>query len=120
LQQIKKKKTKRLSPYLETEVRDRDELLKVVKYEPYIRNKAALTLFWDLDATNHEVTMLKIKHILLRERYGEGEVPHEVKNRWRTNPAYMFLSIGSPIRPEDMENVMKQLKKRIESRVGLL
>ena len=64
--------------------------------------------------------MLKIKHILLRERYGEGEVPHEVKNRWRTNPAYMFLSIGSPIRPEAMDNVMKQLKKCIESRVGLL
>lgn len=33
-------------------------LLTVVKYEPYIRNKAALTLFWDLNARNHEVTML--------------------------------------------------------------
>jgi integrase/recombinase XerD len=47
LQQIKKKKTKRLSPYLETEIWDRDELLTAVKYEPYIRNKAALTLFWE-------------------------------------------------------------------------
>ncbi|MFL6523704.1 MAG: hypothetical protein ACJ71B_09525, partial [Nitrososphaera sp.] len=75
LQQIKKKKTKRLSPYLETEIWDRDELLTAIKYEPYIRNKAALTLFWDLDAGNHEVTMLKIKHIRLREKYGEGEVP---------------------------------------------
>ena len=35
LQQIKKKKTKRHSPYLETEVWDRDELLTVVKYEQY-------------------------------------------------------------------------------------
>jgi integrase/recombinase XerD len=79
LQQIKKKKTKRLSPYLETEIWDRDELLTVVKYESYIRNKAALTLFWDLDARNHEVILLKIKHIRLREKYGEGEVPHEAK-----------------------------------------
>jgi|SRR5918994_1879759 hypothetical protein len=76
---IKEKKTKRLSPYSESEIWDRDELLLVVKYEPYIRNKAALTLFWDLDARNHEVTMLKIKHIRMRERYGEGEVPHEAK-----------------------------------------
>jgi integrase/recombinase XerD len=59
--QIKKKKTKRLSPYSETEIWDKDELLTVIKYQPYLRNKAALTLFWDLDARNHEVTMLKIK-----------------------------------------------------------
>jgi hypothetical protein len=36
-------------------------------------------LFWDFDARNHEVTLLKIKHIRLREQYGEGEVPHEAK-----------------------------------------
>jgi integrase/recombinase XerD len=74
---IKEKKTKRLSPYSETEIWDRDELLSIVKYEPHIRNKAALTLFWDLDARNHEVTMLRIKHLRLRDKYGEGEVPHE-------------------------------------------
>jgi len=76
---IKEKKTKRLSPYSETEIWDRDELLLVVKHEPYIRNKAALTLFWNLDARKHEVTMLKIKHLRLREKYGEDEVPHEAK-----------------------------------------
>jgi integrase/recombinase XerD len=76
---IKEKKTKRLSPYSETEIWDRDELLSIVKYEPHIRNKAALTLFWDLDARNHEVTMLRIKHLRLRDKYGEGEVPHEAK-----------------------------------------
>ena len=41
--------------------------------------KAALTLFWDLDARNHEVTMLKIKNIRLKERYGEGEIPYNTK-----------------------------------------
>ena len=45
----------------------------------YKRNKAALSLLWDFDARNHEVTLLKIKHIRLRERYGEGEIPHESK-----------------------------------------
>ena len=64
---------------METEVLERDEILFVLKYEPYIRNKAPLTLFWDLDARNHEVTLLKIKHIRLKERYGEGEIPHEAK-----------------------------------------
>ena len=37
---LKGKKTKRLSPYLETELWDRDEILFIVKYEPHIRNKA--------------------------------------------------------------------------------
>jgi integrase/recombinase XerD len=32
--QIRKKKTKRLSPYSETEIWDLDEILSVVKYEP--------------------------------------------------------------------------------------
>ena len=132
MQQIKKKKTKRLSPYLETEIWDRDKLLKVVKYEPYIRDKTALTLFWDLDARNHEVTMLKIKHFRLRERDGEDEVPHEAKTSggpilltcsfpyvrdWLNNHPFRNssearlicnLHNGSPIRPEAVDNVMKQ------------
>ena len=41
--------------------------------------KQALSLLWDLDARNHEVTLLKIKHIRLKEKYGEGEIPHEAK-----------------------------------------
>jgi integrase/recombinase XerD len=71
--QNKRKENLRQSPYSETEIWDRDELLTIVKYEPYLRNKAALTLCWNMDARNHEVTMLKIKNIRLRERYGEGE-----------------------------------------------
>jgi integrase/recombinase XerD len=66
---IKKKVTKRLSPYLESELWELDELLLIIKYEPFKRNKAALALFWDLDARNHEITLLKIKHIRLRERH---------------------------------------------------
>lgn len=73
------KRTKRLSPYLETEVWEKDELLIIIKYERFKRNKAVLSLLWDLNARPHEVTLLKIRHIRLRVKYGEGEVPHEAK-----------------------------------------
>jgi integrase/recombinase XerD len=134
---IKEKRTKRLSPYSETELWERDEILSIVKYEPYLRNKAALTLFWDLDARNHEITLLKIKHIRLLERYGEGEIPHESKTG--TGPILLTCSFpyvrdwlnkhpfknspdarlicnlhnGSPVRPEVMWTIMKQLRSRI-------
>jgi integrase/recombinase XerD len=115
----------------------RDELLTVIKYEPYKRNKAALSLLWDLDARNHEVTLLKIKHIRLKEKYGEGEIPHEAKNWYWSRIAYMFISLckrlayehpfrnelnarmicnlltGGPIKPDSLCTVMKQLRKRI-------
>ena len=58
---------------------ERDDILLITKYETYKRNKAILTLLWDLNARNHEITLLKIKHIRLREKYGEGEIPHEAK-----------------------------------------
>ena len=50
-----------------------------MKYEPHKRNKAAITLMWDLNARNHELTLLRIKHVRLREKYGEGEIPYEAK-----------------------------------------
>jgi integrase/recombinase XerD len=71
---IKAKRTKRLSPYVETEIWDRDELFTVIKYEQYKRNNAALALLWDIDARPHEATLLKIKHIRLNAKYGEGEI----------------------------------------------
>jgi integrase/recombinase XerD len=55
---IKERKTKRISPYSEAELWERDEILFILKFEPYKRNKAALALFWDLDARNHEITRL--------------------------------------------------------------
>ncbi len=76
---FKKIRTKRLSPYLESELWEKDEIISIIKYEPYLRNKAALMLMWDLNARSHEITLLKIKHIRLKERYGEGEVPYEAK-----------------------------------------
>jgi len=134
---IKEKKTKRLGPYSEAELWEREEILSIIKYEPYKRNKAALTLFWDLDARNHEVTMLKIKYIRLREQYGEGEIPNGAKTG--SGPALLTSSFpyvrdwlnehpfrnesearlicnihtGGPVKPDAMWRVMKQLRKRI-------
>ena len=64
---------------METELWEKEDILTIVKYDNYKRNKAALTLLWDLDARPHEVTLLKIKHIRLKEKYGEGEIPYEAK-----------------------------------------
>src|SRR6266571_2606113 len=134
---IKVKKTKRVSPYSETELWDRDEILFVLKYEPYKRNKAALSLFWDLDARNHEITLLKIKHIRLRERYGEGEIPYQAKtgsgpvlltasfpyvrdwlneHPFRNEPDARLicnLLTGGPVKSDAMWTMMKQLRQRV-------
>lgn len=139
--QIKKKKTNRISPYAESELWERDDLLTVVKYESRRRNKAALTLLWDLNARNHEVTLLKIKHIRLGERYGEAEIPHESKtgggaallmcsfpyvrdwlneHPFRNEPnanVICNLTTGSSVTADTLATVMKQLKKRI---IGLI
>jgi hypothetical protein len=83
------------------------------------------------------VTLLKIKHIRLRERYGEGEIPHESKTG--TGPVLLTCSFpyvrdwlnehpfknepnarlicnlltGGPIRADSLCTVMKQLRSRI-------
>jgi integrase/recombinase XerD len=56
---IKAKKTKRHSPYLETELWDRDEILFIVKLEPHVRNKAALRVKTKAD------TRMKIRRIMM-------------------------------------------------------
>ncbi len=63
LQALRPKKTKRLSPYSETEIWDKDEFLPIIKYEHYKRNKAALALMWILNTRNHEITLLRIKNM---------------------------------------------------------
>ena len=70
----KAKKDKKTEPYSENEIWDRDELLSIIKYEPYKRNKAALALFWDLDARNHEITLLKKKNIILLKYNGSNVI----------------------------------------------
>jgi integrase/recombinase XerD len=134
---VKTKRTKRLSPYGESEIWDIEELKTVIKYEPSKRNKAALALLWDLNGRNHEITLLKIKNIRLLERYAVGEIPHQAKTGsgpilltfsfpyvrdWlnehpfrNTADSRLICSLnnGAPIKPEALWTMMKQLKSRI-------
>jgi integrase/recombinase XerD len=92
---------------------------------------------WDLSGRNHEITLLKLRHIRLREKYGEGEIPHEAKtgsgpilltcsfpyvrdwineHPFRNEPNSRLicnLMTGAPIKPEALWTMMKQLKERI-------
>jgi hypothetical protein len=135
--QIKQRKSKRLSPYSETEIWEREELLLVIKYATHRRNKAALALFWDLDARNHEVTNLELRHLRLKDQYAEGEVPFQSKtgsgpilltvsfpyvrdwlneHPFSSNPrAKVICSLknGAPVKSEAMWSMMKSLRKRI-------
>jgi integrase/recombinase XerD len=135
---IKQKRSKRISPYLETEIWDRDEVQTIISYESSKRNKAILSLLWDLNARPHEITLLKIKHIRLKERYGEGEIPHQAKTG--SGPILLTFSFpyvrdllnehpfksqqearlicnlttGAPIKPDQINEIMKHLKERIK------
>src|SRR5215211_6240719 len=135
---INKKKTKRLSPYNESEIWDREELLSVVKYEPYKRNKAILTLLWDFNARPHEITLMRIKNLRLREKYGEGEVPYDAKtgsgpilltfsfpyvrdwlneHPFKNEPNTRLvcnLTTGGPVKPNAIWDMMRQLKIKIK------
>ena len=122
---------------MESEIWEKDELISILKYEPHKRNKASMTLFWDLNGRNHEITLLKLKHIRIRENYGEGEVPHESKtgsgpvllttsfvyvrdwineHPFKNSPNASLicnLMTGAPVKPEAMWTMMNQLKNRI-------
>ena len=134
---IKLLKTKRLSPYSENELWEKEELVSIIKYESHKRNKAALALCWDLNARNHEVCLLRIKNIRLRENYGEGQIPAEAKTGsgpilltmsfpyvrdWINEHLYSNepearlicdLNTGGKIRADALNDIMKLLRKRI-------
>ena len=134
--QIKEKRSKRISPYLETEIWDRDEVQTIISYESCKRNKAILSLLWDLNARPHEIALLKLKHIRLKERYGEGEIPHQAKTGsgpilltfsfpyvrdllnelpFKSPEARLIcnLTTGAPIKADQINEIMKHLKERI-------
>ena len=135
---IREKKSKRISPYLEFEIWDKDDFQTIIKYEPLKRNKAALSLLWDLDSRPHEISGLKIKHVKLKQKYCEGEIPFESKTG--TGPILLTFSFpyvrdwinehpfknepnasiicnqitGAPVHADTLNNFMKHLKGRIE------
>ena len=135
---IHKKKTKRLSPYNECDIWEKEELISIIKYEAYKRNKAILTLLWDFNARPHEITLMRIKNIRLREKYGEGEVHYEAKtgsgpilltfsfpyvrdwlneHPFRNEPNARLvcsLTTGGALKPNAIWDIMRQLKIRIK------
>lgn len=134
---IKDRKSKRVSPCSESDIWDLEELKTLIKYEPFKRNKVAIALMWDVNGKNHEITLLRIKHIRLKEHYGEGEIPYQAKtvsgpilltfsfpyvrdwlneHPFRNTPDARLicnLNNGAPINPEALWNMMKQLRSRI-------
>ena len=135
---IHKKKTKRLSPYNECDIWEKEELISIIKYEAYKRNKAILTLLWDFNARPHEITLMRIKNLRLREKYGEGEVPYEAKtgsgpilltfsfpyvrdwlneHPFKNEPNTRLvcsLTTGGAVKPNAIWDIMRQLKIRIK------
>ena len=135
---IHKKKTKRLSPYNECDIWEKEELISIIKYEAYKRNKAILSLLWDFNARPHEITLMRIKNLRLREKYGEGEVPYEAKtgsgpilltfsfpyvrdwlneHPFRNEPNARLvcsLTTGGAVKPNAIWDIMRQLKIRIK------
>jgi integrase/recombinase XerD len=135
--QIRHQKTQRKSPYADAEKWEKSEIMAIIPYAANARNKAALGLFWDLDARNHEVTSLKIKHLRLNDRYAEGEIPFQTKtgggpilltlsfpyvrdwlntHPFKNNPEARVicnLKNGAPVKPTAMWEMMMSLKNRI-------
>src|SRR5215203_5539833 len=135
---IHKKKTKRLSPYNECDIWEKEELISIIKYEAYKRNKVILTLLWDFNARPHEITLMRIKNLRLREKYGEGEVPYEAKtgsgpilltfsfpyvrdwlneHPFKNEPNARLvcnLTTGGPVKPNAIWDMMRQLKIKIK------
>jgi len=90
-----------------------------------------------MSGRNHEITLLKLRHIRLREKYGEGEIPHEAKtgsgpvlltcsfpyvrdwlneHPFRNQPdtrSICNLMTGAPVKPEALWTMMKCLRARI-------
>jgi integrase/recombinase XerD len=135
---IKNKKPLRESPYGINDIWELDDVLTIVSYEPELRDQAIITLLWDLDARNHEITALRIKDIVLDEQYGEGNIPSNTKtgggpillissftyvrdlinkHPFKNEPDARLicnLYTGAPIRSETIWQVLNRLRLRIK------
>ena len=83
---IKRKKNKRISSYNPNDVWNIKELLTVVKYCTNPRDKAILTIAWDMAARNHEMVKLRLKDIVFKEKYAEATTSWDTKTGMRTCP----------------------------------
>jgi len=134
---IKKKKNKRDSSYSPNDVWEIDDLLLAVKYCDNIRDKAVFTIGWDMVSRNHELVKVKIKDIIIKEKYAEISTSWDTKTGTRTCPiivgfpylrellnshpfannpnSFLFLSrtTSKPLNPDSVWRIADTLKKRI-------
>ena len=141
IKSIKKKKNKRDSSYSPNDVWSQDELLLVVKYIDNIRDKVIFTVSWDLASRSDEIVKVRIRDIVIKEKYAEISTAWNTKTGTRTNPvivgfpylrellnshpfasdpnAFLFLSKTSlkPINPDSLWRVADTLKKRLSKMI---
>ena len=134
---IKKKKIKRDSSYTPNDVWYIDELLLAVKYCDNIRDKAIFTIGWDMVSRNHEIVKIKIKDIVIKEKYAEISTAWDTKTGIRTCPvivgfpylrellnihpfasesnSFLMLSrtTSKPLKPDSLWDIANVLKKKI-------
>ena len=134
---IKKKKNRRHSSYSPNDVWSQEELLLAVKYCDNLRDKAIFTMCWDMASRNHEIVKMRIRDIVLKEKYAEASTTWDTKTGTRTNPiiigfpylrdllnrhpfssdpnAFLFISRTTlkPLNPDSLWRITDTLKKRI-------
>ena len=134
---IKKKKNKRHSSYSPNDVWSQEELLLAVKYCDNLRDKTIFTMSWDMASRNHEIVKMRIRDIILKEKYAEASTAWDTKTGTRTNPiiigfpylrdllnvhpfssdpnAFLFISRTTlkPLNPDSLWRIADTLKKRI-------
>lgn len=137
IKSIKKKKNKRDSSYSPNDVWSQEELLLVVKYIDNIRDKVIFTLSWDLASRSDEIVKVRVRDIVIKEKYAEISTSWNTKTGTRTNPvivgfpylrellnshpfssdpnAFLLLSKTSfrPLNPDSLWRVADTLKKRL-------
>ncbi len=134
---IKKKKNKRDSSYSPNDVWEIGDLLLAIKYCDNIRDKAVFTIGWDMVSRNHELVKVKIKDIIIKEKYAEISTAWDTKTGIRTCPiivgfpylrellnahpfatnpnSFLILSrtTSKPLNPDSLWRIADTLKKRI-------
>jgi len=134
---IRKKKNRRDSSYTPNDVWEIDELLLAIKYCDNIRDKAVFTIGWDMVSRNHELVKVKIKDIIIKDKYAEISTSWDTKTGVRTCPiivgfpylrellnvhpfstnpnSFLILSrtTSKPLNPDSLWRISDTLKKRI-------
>lgn len=135
---IKMLKNKRKSSYSAGQVWTQKEVLTVTKYGNNNRDKAILTLMYDIVARNHEITSLRLNDLQFYENYTEITIPWNTKTGARTIPlgasfpylrdwlnehpfknqpdAFLFLNLhnGKPLKPNTIWNILQDWNEKIK------